>query len=119
MAKSLPQGMCNLPIFMTSEERDILGKIAFDKDMSTGALVRSYIRKALESEAPEKAAMIIAARARHLVAGTIPLAVAAGLTMQMFVGGHDIARRAMRNAPARSFARVNGMVRAQRRGLAV
>jgi hypothetical protein len=56
--KSLSPGMCNLAINMHEEERRLVGKLAFNRDMSCGAFIRSLYLRALETEAPEDAKQV-------------------------------------------------------------
>ena len=93
MPKSLPVGMCNVSIFMSDEERSILGRTAFAEDRSIGSLLRHLVVKALETERPDAAAQIVAARARRkAVAHVAMLAGLVALLVQSFSGEHDFRR---------------------------
>lgn len=65
MTNRLGQGTVNIALNVTEAERSILGRLAFERDLSTGEFIRRVLRRGLAMANPEEAKELAKARRSH------------------------------------------------------
>lgn len=108
---ALGKGTVNLNVNILSEERSILGKLAFIEDMSTGAFVRRLLKKALAAEHPKALEEIEEARKRRkqIISGAVcALALLVSVAESFVDGDGSRFRKASRSVKVRTVLK-NGL----------
>jgi hypothetical protein len=91
MTNPIGSGTCNVPVNMLTDERSIIGRLAFERGISQGEYLRRVIRRGIALSDPISAKrMAQLRRARHVIGLAL---LAAGL---LFVGSSVTMRRPAR-----------------------
>lgn len=109
MPGALSKGMCNFPINMTEDERAVWGRLAFEKDVPLGQLLRQMALDGLKSAAPDKAELIQEIRhSRRMMKSVFMLAIGLFSIGVSLIENDDLRRAPRSNVRVVRSVRING-----------
>jgi hypothetical protein len=101
MTNAIGKGTCNVPINLLVEERAIIGRLAFEKDLSAGEFLRRVIRRGIAMSDPEEAKAM--AEVRRTWKRATRVAISVSIVLLALFQGQDLRRvRPLRLSRART-----------------